>query len=157
MFEHYQIRFKERRKEHQVLSAILTLAAAILTFVYPNFLYIIAGGYLIALGIFFLISKMPTPIIALPIIAGIFIMLFPNFIPYTFAGFLILFGAVFFPFIRTLGILAILIAVIILLNPQTVAIFIALFMLIYAVSDLIGFYKSRQQRKAEYENWEEVE
>lgn len=157
MFEHFQIQFKERRKEHQVLSAILTLAAAILTFIYPNFLYIIAGGYLIALGIFFMIFKMPAPIIALPVVAGFVIMLFPNFIPYTFAGFLILFGAFFFPFIRMLGILAILIAVIILLNPQTVAIFIALFLLIYALSDLIGFYRSRRVRKGEYENWEEIE
>ena|SRR5690554_1042884 len=157
MFEQYQIRFKDRKKEHQILSAILTLVAAILTFIYPNFLYIIAGGYLIALGIFFMISKMPTPIVALPVIAGLIIILFPNLIPFTFAGFLILFGAVFFPFLRTLGIVAILIAVIILLNPQTVAIFIALFMLIYAISDLIGFYKSWQNRKGEYENWEEVE
>lgn len=157
MFENYQIRFRKRSKGNQILNVTLTLIAGILTLIYPNFLYLIIGGYLIALGIFFLISKLPTPVVALPIVAGLIIILLPELIPFTFATFLIIFGAVMFLLFRLLGILSILTAVLILMNPDLVAYFAAFFMLTYAISELVGYYKAHQEKEGEYHNWEEVE
>src|SRR5690606_38224805 len=99
-----------------------TLLAAVLTLIFPNFLYLIAGGYLVLLGLLFLIGKFPAPVITLPLVAGIIIFLFPEVIPFTFAGFLLIFGALLFLLFKPLGILTLIIAVIILLNPNSVAV-----------------------------------
>lgn len=141
MLEYYRIRFRERPQKQQLFAAICTLMAAVLTFIFPNFLYLIAGGYLILLGLLFIIGKFPAPVIALPLVAGLIIFLFPEIIPYTFAGFLLIFGALLFLLFKPLGIITFIIAFIILLNPQSIALFIAIFMLIYAVSDIVSYIK----------------
>lgn len=147
MLEYYHIRFRERPQKQQLLAALCTLSAAILTFIFPNFLYLIAGGYLILLGVLFLIGKFPAPVITLPLVAGIIIFLFPEIIPFTFAGFLLIFGALLFLLFKPLGILTLIIAVIILINPESIALFIALFMLIYAISDIVNYAKARRIRE----------
>jgi membrane-bound ClpP family serine protease len=111
-------------------------------------LYLIAGGYLLALGLMFLVFKFPGAVAALPIVAGALIFIFPELIPFTFAGFLGLFGLIMlFSFqLSFLGILTLIIAILIIMNPDSVAYFIAFFMLVYSVSNLIQFYKQWKNR-----------
>jgi hypothetical protein len=113
--------------------------------IYPSFLYLIAGGYLIALGLLLIYFKMPPVIAAFPIVAGIVIFIFPDLIPYTFAGFLGFFGFILlFAFqFAIVGFLTLIIAVLIIMNPDSVAYLIAAFLLLYGVSNLIRLYRFR--------------
>lgn len=133
---------EQQSKEQKLINVLLTLATGILTLVFPNFLYLIAGGYLLALGLMFMMFKFPGAITALPIISGILIFIFPELIPFTFAGFLGLFGLLmlFGLSFSVLGIITLIIAVLIVMNPDSVAYFIAFFMLTYATSNLIQYY-----------------
>ena len=136
------IRSEQQSKEQKLLNVLLTLATGVLTLIFPNFLYLIAGGYLIALGLMFMMFRFPGAITALPVVSGILIFIFPELIPFTFAGFLGLFGLLmlFGLSFSILGIITLIIAVLIIMNPDSVAYFIAFFMLSYAVSNLIQFY-----------------
>ncbi|MFP8489869.1 hypothetical protein ACKGJO_12340 [Gracilimonas sp. Q87] len=133
---------EKQSKEQKLINVLLTLATGVLTLAFPNFLYLIAGGYLLALGLMFMAFKFPGAVTALPIVAGILIFIFPELIPFTFAGFLGLFGILmlFGLSFSVLGIITIIIAVMIIMNPDSVAYFIAFFMLTYAVSNLIQFF-----------------
>lgn len=150
MLEQYQIRIQYRNRERQVFNALLALATGILTLIYPNFLYLIAGGYLIALGILFILFRIPSTLSAVPIVAGVIIFIFPELIPVTFAAFLGLFGLILlFAFRLTLtGVLTFIIAALIIINPDSVAYLIAAFLLLYAVSNLIRFYWAWQSRNS---------
>lgn len=136
------IRSEQQSKEQKLINVLLTLATGVLTLIFPNFLYLIAGGYLIALGLMFMMFRFPGAITALPVVSGILIFIFPELIPFTFAGFLGLFGLLmlFGLSFSILGIITLIIAVLIIMNPDSVAYFIAFFMLSYAVSNLIQFY-----------------
>lgn len=148
MLEYYQIRVHHRKSERQIINALLALVTGALTLLYPNFLYLIAGGYLVALGILFITFRIPSILSAIPIVAGILIFIFPELIPFTFAVFLGLFGLMFlFAFqFSILGFLTLLIAVLIIMNPDSVAYLIAAFLLIYAISSFIRFYRDWQNR-----------
>lgn len=154
MFEHYQVQFKNRSKERQILNAVLTLATGVLTLMFPNFLYLIAGAYLLALGLMFLAFRLPGALTALPIVAGVLIFIFPELIPITFASFLGLFGLMMLFALQftILGVITIITAVLIVMNPDSVAYFIAFFMLVYATSTLVNFYKEWQASKDEYDD-----
>jgi len=111
--------------------------------VYPSFLYLIAGGYLIALGLMFLYFKTPAVIAAFPIVTGIIIFLFPDVIPVTMAVFLGFFGLILlmsFGFVF-MGILTLIIAALIISNPDSIAYLIAAFLLLYGVSNLIKLFQ----------------
>lgn len=143
MFKQIEVNILGKSKEQKIVNVLLTLATGILTLIFPNFLYLIAGGYLLALGLMFIAFRFPGGVAALPIVAGILIFIFPELIPFTFAGFLGLFGLLmlFGLSLSVLGIITIIIAIGIVMNPDSVAYFIAFFMLTYAVSNLIQFYK----------------
>ena len=146
MLEQYRIDISYKKQERQLLNALLALATGVLTLIYPNFLYLIAGGYLVALGLLFIAFRFPAPLSAVPIVTGVLIFIFPELIPVTFAAFLGLFGLlllVSFGFAVT-GIITLIIAALILGNPDSVAYLIAVFLLIYAVSDLIRRYRAGQ-------------
>lgn len=145
MLEEFQIQVDYKLRERQTLNALLALATGILTLIYPNFLYLIAGGYLVALGILFVAFKIPSTYSALPIVAGVLIFIFPELIPVTFAAFLGLFGLVLlFAFqFSIVGVLTLIIALLIVMNPGSIAYLIATFLLIYAVSNLIQLYQQR--------------
>lgn len=132
-----------------MLNALLALATGILTLIYPNFLYLIAGGYLVALGVLFILFRIPPTLSAVPIVAGIIIFIFPELIPVTFAAFLGLFGLILlFAFKFTLlGGITLVIAALIIGYPDSVAYLIAAFLLLYAVSNLIRIYQNWQNRK----------
>lgn len=148
MLEQYQIEIQYKTRERQIVNALLALATGILTLIYPNFLYLIAGGYLIALGVLFIAFRIPSTLSAIPIVAGILIFIFPELIPVTFAAFLGLFGLMLliaFQF-SLMGLITLLIAILIVINPDSVAYLIAAFLLLYAVSNLIRYYRDWQKR-----------
>lgn len=143
MIEQYRIQIQYKKRQRQIANALLALATGILTLIYPNFLYLIAGGYLIALGVLFITFRMPSILSAIPIVAGILIFIFPELIPVTFAAFLGLFGLMLlfgFQF-SLMGMVTLLIALLIVINPDSIAYLIATFLLLYAVSNLIRYYQ----------------
>ena len=145
MFSTFEVNVQYRTKERRILNTILAIIAGILTLVYPDFLYLIAAGYLIALGIMMLAFKMPAIIAAFPLTAGLLIFIFPELIPYTFAAFLGFFGVILlmaFQF-SILGFLTLILAVLIIMNPDSVAYFIAAFILLYGIADLIRLFRER--------------
>lgn len=146
MIQHFQVNIRYKSRERQILNALLGIATGLLTLSYPNFLYLIAGGYLLALGLTFLYFKIPPVVAALPILAGVIIFIFPELIPITFAVFLGFFGLLFFLAFQfaVMGFITFVIAVLILINPDSVAYFIAAFLLLYGISGLIRLYQQRQ-------------
>lgn len=148
MFDQFQINIEYKTRERQILNALLALATGLLTLAYPNFLYLIAGGYLIALGLLFVLFRIPSTLAGVPIVAGLLIFIFPELIPIAFASFLGLFGLMLlFAFqFSILGVLTLIIALLIISNPASVAYFIASFMLLYAISNLIKFYQDWQNK-----------
>jgi len=143
MLEQFQISINYRKRERHILNVLLALLTGILTLIYPNFLYLITGGYLVALGVLFIAFRLPSTLSAIPIVAGVLIFIFPELIPVTFASFLGLFGfALLFGFqFAVIGILTLVIAVLILANPDSVAYLVASFLLLYAVSNIIQLYR----------------
>jgi len=145
MYSTFQFNIQYKTQERQILNALLAIVTGLLTLIYPNFLFLIAGGYLLALGLLLMFFKMPPIIAAFPIIAGILIFIFPELIPFTFAGFLGFFGLILllaFQFV-IIGFLTLIIAVLIIMNPDWVAYLIAAFLLLYGVSNLIRLYRFR--------------
>lgn len=151
MLQQYQIQIQYKTRKRQILNALLALATGLLTLIYPNFLYLIAGGYLVALGILFMAFRIPATLSAVPIVAGVLIFIFPELIPVTFAAFLGLFGLILlFAFRFTLmGIITLLIAILIVINPDSVAYLIAVFLLLYAISNLIRYYQDWKNRDSD--------
>lgn len=148
MFEQYRIEIDYKPRQRQLLNGLLALATGILTLGYPNFLYLIVGGYLLALGLLFMAFRIPAGHAALPIVAGGIILIFPELIPFTFAGFLTLFGLVLvisFQF-SLLGVITLVIAALTFANPGWIAYTIAVFLLVYAVSNLIRLYRESGMR-----------
>lgn len=146
MFTQYRIQLQYKNRQRQILNALLALATGLLTLAYPNFLYLIAASYLVALGLLFIAFRVPSTLSALPIVAGVIIFIFPELIPVTFAVFLGLFGLILlmgFQF-ALIGVLTLIIAILIFMNPDSVAYLIATFLLLYSISNLIRFYQHRK-------------
>lgn len=148
MLEQYHIEINSDSHHSQVLNAILAFITGVLTLVYPNFLYLIAGSYLLFLGIIFIAFKVSPTLSALPIVAGVLIFIFPELIPITFAGFLGLFGLLLlFAFqFAVVGVITLVIALLVIMNPGSIAYLAAVFLLVYAVSDFIKYYRRNQSR-----------
>ncbi len=147
MLQIIEITTDHKPRTRQTLNAILTLATAILTLIFPDFLYLIAGGYLVALGILFFTFKMPSVVSAIPLVAGILVFIFPELIPITFGIFLAIFGLIlFFSFsLSILGVITFGIGIGIYFNPDSVAYFIAAFMLLYSVNNLVSLVQNRDK------------
>lgn len=140
------ISIQHRPRERRILNALLALATGLLTLSYPNFLYLIVGGYLVSLGLLFLWIRTPVFISGLPILTGIFIFIFPELIPITFAAFLGFFGLILllaFQF-TVMGFLTLIIAVLIIMNPDSVAYLIASFLLLFGLSNLIRLFQDKK-------------
>lgn len=148
MLKEYRIQFQYKTRERQILNALLALATGVLTLIYPNLLYLIAGSYLVALGVLFIAFRIPAALAAVPIVTGIIIFIFPELIPITLAlflglfGFMLLFGFQF----SIIGIFTLIISVLIFTNPDSVAYLIATFLLLYGISNLIRFYRNWRNR-----------
>ena len=146
MFEEYRIEISSESRQSQILNALLALVTGLLTLIYPNFLYLIAGSYLIFLGIIFIAFKVSPTLSALPIVAGLLIFIFPELIPITLAGFLGLFGLLLlFAFqFAVIGVITLVIALLVVMNPDSIAYLVATFLLLYAISDFIRYYRKKQ-------------
>jgi hypothetical protein len=149
MLQHYQINIQHNPRERRIFNALLAMVTGLLTLSYPNFLYLIAGGYLIALGLLFIWFRTPAIIAALPILTGVIIFIFPELIPITFAAFLGFFGLILLLAFKlaVMGFLTLIIAVLIVMNPDWVAYLIAAFLLLYGLSNLIRLYQEWQNRR----------
>lgn len=148
MQQYFQINIEYRSRERRILNALLALVTGVLTLTYPTFLYLIAGGYLVALGLVFMYVRTPAIIAAFPMLAGILIFIFPELIPITFAVFLGFFGLILllaFQF-TFMGFLTLIIAILIVMNPDSVAYFIAAFLLLYGISNLIKLFQKPGDR-----------
>lgn len=148
MIQSFRIQVHHKPREQRILNALLALVTGILTLTYPNFLYLIAGGYLIALGLVFMYARIPAIIAAVPMITGILIFVFPEVIPITFAVFLGFFGLILlmaFQF-SIMGFITLLIAVLIVMNPDSIAYFIAAFLLLYGATNLIKLFQNPRDR-----------
>lgn len=145
MLEILQVEHDYETKKHDISQAVLALATGVLALIYPQSLYLIAGGYLVALGALFFFFKLPSFISAIPIVTGAIIFIFPDLIPMTFAVFLGVFGLILlFSFSLTvIGILTLIIAALIFSNPDSVAYFIAAFMLLYGVNNILTAFRNR--------------
>ncbi len=102
-----------------------------------------------ALGILFLAFRTPPIIAAFPIITSILIFIFPELIPVTFAAFLGFFGLILllsFGFM-VMGFLTLIIAALIVANPDSVAYLIALFLLLYGTTNLIRLFQRNDPPK----------
>jgi len=88
MYQQFHINIQYKSRERRILNALLALATGVLTLIYPSFLYLIAGGYLVALGLMFLYFRVPAFIAAFPILFGALIFMLPDLIPIAFAAFL---------------------------------------------------------------------
>jgi len=143
MYQQFQVNVQYKTRERRIFNALLALATGVLSLVYPSFLYLIAGGYLIALGLTFLYFKTPAVISAFPIVTGIIIFLFPDIIPVTMAVFLGFFGLILLMSLGFvfMGVLTLIIAALIIANPESIAYLIAAFLLLYGVSNLIKLFQ----------------
>lgn len=146
MIQSFQINIHHKSRERRILNALLALLTGILTLTYPNFLYLIAGGYLVAFGLIFIYAKTPPVIAAVPILAGLLIFVLPELIPITFAVFLGFFGFILLLTFQLsiMGFLTLIIAILIIINPDSVAYFIAAFLLLYGISNLIQLFQERR-------------
>lgn len=148
MKQYFHIDIEHKSRERRILNALLAVVTGILTLTYPDFLYLIAGGYLLALGLVFLYAQTPAIISSVPIITGILIFVFPDVIPITFAVFLGFFGLILlmaFQF-SIMGFITLFIAILIVMNPDSVAYFIATFLLLYGATNLIKYFQNPRDR-----------
>lgn len=145
MAQYFQVNIQYKAKERRLFNAVLALVTGVLTLIYPGFLYLIAGGYLLALGLMMIYFRLPAIISAFPILAGVLIFIFPELIPFTFAGFLGFFGLILLLALQftIMGFFTLIIAVLIILNPDSIAYMIAMFLLLFGISNLIRIYQER--------------
>jgi hypothetical protein len=143
MLNYFQVDVQYKPRQRKQLNALLAIITGILTLIYPSFLYLIAGGYLLALGILFLSFRLPSGIVAFPLIAGILIFIFPDLIPITFGIFLAIFGLLLLLSFQLifLGVITLIIAALTFSNPDWIAYLIAAFMLLYGVSNVIELFR----------------
>lgn len=148
MYQQIQITVHRRSGQRKLFNALLALATGALALIWPNFLYYIAGGYLIALSLIFLYFKVSSFLTALTALTAVLIFLLPELIPYTFAFFLGVFGLTFLIMQLTLmGLTILLFSVLILMNPGSVAYMIGAFLLLYGFIHLVNLIQESRSIK----------
>lgn len=148
MYQQIQITVHQRSGQRKLFNAILALATGALALIWPNFLYYIVGGYLIALSLILLYFKVSSFLTALTALTAVLIFLLPELIPYTFAFFLGVFGLTFLMMQLTLiGLVTLLFSVLILMNPGSVAYMIGAFLLLYGFIHLINLIQESREIK----------
>jgi len=129
--------------QRKLLNALLALFTGVLAFIYPNFLYYIVGGYMIALGLLLLVFNISSFLTAVSFLSGILVFLFPELIPFIAGTFLAVLGfALLLSFgFTTMGIITLLIAAVIFANPGSIAYMIAIFLLLYSLNYFIKLFQ----------------
>lgn len=146
MYQQIQLTIHQRSGQRKLFNALLALATGVLALIWPNFLYYIVGGYLIALSLILLYFKVSSFLTALTALTAVLIFLLPELIPYTFAFFLGVFGLTFLIMQLTLlGLVILLFSVLILMNPGSVAYMIGAFLLLYGFIHLVNLIQESRK------------
>lgn len=126
-------------------NAVLALIAGVCALIWPNLIYYIVGGYLVALSLLLFAFGISSFLTALTALSALMIFLFPSLIPVTFALFLGLFGVIFLISFQLvpLGVIMIIFALLIGANPDSVAYMIAFFLLLYGSMHLVSAFRNR--------------
>lgn len=141
--------FSSNTRKPDLLNAVLAIIAGISALVWPNYLYYIVGGFLIAIGLIFTFFQFSSVLSAGAVLAGAFIIIKPSLIPYGFAFFLIVLGLTLLISggISVLGILSLLLAAWLISNPGSIAILIGIFLLFYGLNRFIRYFQGLQKSK----------
>ncbi len=146
MYRQIQITVHRRSGQRKLFNALLALATGVLALIWPNLIYYIVGGYLIALSLILLYFKVSNFLSALAALTAVLIFLLPELIPYTFAFFLGVFGLTFLMMQLTiLGFVTLLFALLIVMNPGSVAYMIGAFLLLYGFIHLVNLVQESRQ------------
>lgn len=125
------------------LNALIAIVAGAAALIWPNYLYYIVGGFLIAIGLIFAFFQFSSILSAGAVLAGGIIIIYPSLIPYGFAFFLIILGISLLMTggVSVLGIISLLMALWLISNPGSIAILIGIFLLFYGLNHLIKFFQ----------------
>lgn len=134
--------------QRKLLNALLAIVTGVLTFIWPNFLYYIVAGYLVALSLLLFAFRVSSFLTALSALTALLIFLLPELIPYTFAFFLAVFGLTMLISLHLapLGIISLVFAVLIIANPGSVAYMIGAFLLLYGFIHVVNFIQESLDR-----------
>lgn len=149
MAVHIQYVMKSNSGKRRVFHSIMAILAGLLIMSWPDALYYILGGYLIATGLLFMVFRAPSFFVAASVVTGIFIFAFPSFIPYFFAFFLLVigFGSLFSGGLTGLAVIPLLAAVLLLVFPDIISLIIAVFLMLYGFTTIIAIVQSRRKDK----------
>jgi hypothetical protein len=149
MYQEIQVTVHKKSGQRKLFNALLALATGALALIWPNFLYYIVGGYLVALSLILLYFKVSNFLTALSLLTAVLIFLLPELIPYTFAFFLGVFGLTFLMMQLTLlGFIILLFALLIVMNPGSVAYLIGAFLLMYGFIHLVNLIQESRGRRS---------
>ena len=149
MAAHIQFILHNNTGKRRVFHAILAILTGVLVLIWPDSLYYIIGGYLIATGLMFLMFHAPSFMVAASVVTGIFIFVFPSFIPYFFAFFLLVIGlgTLFTAGFTGLAVLPLLAAILLLIFPDIISVIVAVFLLMYGFTSIIAMIRARSKKK----------
>lgn len=148
MYQQIQITVHRRSGQRKLFNALLALATGVLALIWPNLIYYFVGGYLIALSMILLYFKVSNFLSALAALTAVLIFLLPELIPYTFAFFLGVFGLTFLMMQLTIpGFVTLLFAILIVMNPGSVAYMIGAFLLLYGFIHLVNLIQESRQNR----------
>lgn len=144
-----QFIFQHDSGKRRIFHALLAFLTGILVLIWPDALYYIIGGYLIATGLIFLMFRAPSIIVAVPVVTGIFIFAFPSFIPYFFAFFLLVIGlgTLLSAGFTGLAVIPLLAAALLITFPDIISIIVAAFLLLYGVTSIAAMIRSWRKDK----------
>lgn len=145
MLSSFQVTIDRPVQKKTRWNAVLALIAGIFALIWPNFIYYIVGGYLVALSLLLFAFGISSFLTAFTALSALMIFLFPSLIPITFALFLGLFGLIFLISFQLipLGAIMIIFALLIGANPDSVAHMIGFFLLLYGSMHLISAFRNR--------------
>lgn len=145
MFHAFQISIDRPTRRKARWNAVLALLTGIAALLWPNFIYYIVGGYLVALSLLLFAFGISIVLTALTATSALMIFLFPSLIPITFALFLGLFGFIFLISLQMipLGIIMVIFSLLIWSNPDSVAYMIAYFLLLYGTIHILSALRQR--------------
>ncbi len=143
MYQKIHITIRQESSQRRILNALLALSTGALALIWPNFIYYIVGGYLVALGLILYYFRVSNFLTALSLLTALLIFLLPELIPYTFAFFLGVFGLTFILAIKLipLGVISLIFAGLIIAYPGSVAYMIGAFLILYGVTHFIQLFQ----------------
>lgn len=139
----FYILIQDKNGQRPLIHGILSVMVGIFTLIWPNWLYILVGGFFLLWAMMTIYFHGNSFLAATSAVAGIFIIIFPELIPVTFAIFMIFFAviAILTATFTWLGIISLLIAIILFVNPQSIAYMAGIFLIIYGVRHLVDLFQ----------------